>query len=1138
MRKTKIFGSLFLLLLLSLVPLAAQEFRATLQGSVADQSGARIPGASVELTNIGTGAVQTSTANESGLYAFRFLAPGAYRLSATSEGFKTNIVERIELDLGQNQRIDISLELGQVTETVEVTGEVSLIQTDDVSTGATIRSEIKDNLPLKGRSSLFMFTLAPGVVNNRYGEDTRPNDTITNVLFSANGSPVASGDVAVDGAVNTVNVNRGVNIAQWVPAVDAVGEFKLQTGILPAEFGRAAGSFMNIVIKSGTNELHGSFYNYFRNSALDANNFFARGQGRELPAFGANTFGVTAGGPIVKNRTFGFFSYEGAREGNGLNRRATVPTPLMRQGDFSEVSNPLFDPFSVEMVNGVPTRSRFVNNVIPASRLDPVGRNAVGFFPDQNTTPPNPNQPWVNNFTFSDTWPRNYNAFIGKGDHRFSDNWTMFARVNRGTGTLIFPHEFDGIASPGRNVVDRPNLGASIGNTILMNPRTTFDVRFGYVWGTEDRLPFSDGFDLTSLGFSQQFAGMAQRAAFPQMRFTGFQGLSTTDWQTNPGHTWTLQPSVSMMRGAHLIKMGVEGRLIYGNFFINPQPSGAFNFSNAWTNGPRADQPAATAGFPIASLLVGLGSGSIRQSTGVSILNKYWSGYIQDDWKITSKLTMNLGLRYEFETPRTERFDRATRGFCFSCTSPIDSAVPGLDLRGGLNFVGQDGNPRGIYNPDRNNWSPRIGLAYRLFPKTVIRTGYGLYYIPVIGSVESPGFDAQTPWVTSTDGITPLNTLSNPFPEGHLPITGSSQGLATLLGQNIRFVEPTDRTPQFHTWTFNIQQALPGQAVLEVGYTGSRGIQLATDQSETGFAENINQLPDNLLSFGPVLNQQVENPFFGVIDSGPLSGRTVQRKQLLRPYPHFLNVTRVNPAYGNSVYHSLQTKYQKRMADGLTALVAYTFSKNIGDITPAQNNYNRQAERSVAEFDVPHRLTLTFAYQLPIGRNGKFLKNINPVADHIIGGWQISAFNTYQSGFPLTFGVQQSTIFGIGEGAQRPNVVGDPSAGVSGVPHVERLNRYFNTEAFAQPANFTFGNLGTRVGSIRGPGMNNWNMTLSKKFSVKEIMQIELRAASFNMLNQPVFGGPNTTFGAGPFGAIGSQANLPRQTELMLRITY
>ncbi len=366
---------------LSLAPLMAQEFRATLQGSVADQSDARIPGAQVTLTNTGTGVVQTTSANESGLYVFQFLAPGAYRLEATSEGFKTNVVDNIQLSVGQNQRVDISLELGAVTETVEVTTELNLIQTDEVSTGATIRAEIKDNLPIKGRSSLTMFSLAPGVVNNRFGEDTRPNDTITNVLFSANGSPVASGDVAVDGAVNTVNVNRDVNISQWVPAVDAVGEFKLQTGILPAEFGRAAGSFMNIVIKSGTNELHGSLYEYFRNSALDANNFFARGQGQDLAAFGANTFGVTVGAPIVKNRTFGFFSYEGAREGNGLNRRATVPTSLMRAGDFSEVNRPLYDPFSVEMVNGAPTRTGFANNVIPPLSSTRSAATSVGFLP-------------------------------------------------------------------------------------------------------------------------------------------------------------------------------------------------------------------------------------------------------------------------------------------------------------------------------------------------------------------------------------------------------------------------------------------------------------------------------------------------------------------------------------------------------------------------------------------------------------------------------------------------------------------------------------------------------------------------------------------------------------------------------------
>lgn len=1115
---------------------SAQDFRATVQGTVTDNTGGAIPGANITLFNTETGVENRASTDASGLYIFQFLQPGRYRLSATSDGFKTYVQDGLILSLGQNQRVDMTLELGAVTETIEVSGDVSLIQTEESSQGAVIDAAIKDNLPLKGRSSLFMFTLAPGVVNSRYGEDTRPNDTITNIQFSANGSPVASGDVSVDGTINTVNVNRAVSISQWVPSVDAVREFKLQTGVMPAEYGRSGGSFSTMVIKSGTNQLHGSFYHYLRNAALDANTYFGRGQGQDLAAFGANTYGATVGGPIIKNKSFFFFSYEGAREGNAVNVRRSVPTALMRRGDFTELGSRLiYDPASVVTVNGVSTRNVFTNNIIPQASQDPVGRNILTYYPDANTTPPNSSQPWVNNFTFSGKWPRNYDAYVGKVDHRFNDSWNMYVRYNQGTGKLIFPHEFDGIASPGRNNVDRPHQGLAVGNTFVINPKTTMDIRLGYSWGKEQGRPFSEGFDLASLGFSQGFANSVQSTAFPRISASGFINLATSPYIEQPGYTWALQPSASLVRGKHLIKIGFEGRLLYGNFFANATPAGNFSFSNSWTNGPSATQPSSASGFPIASMLVGMGSGSIPFSQGVSILNKYWAGYVQDDYKITSKLTFNLGLRYSYETPRTERYDRATRQFCYTCDSPLN--VPGMDLKGGLTFVGIGDNPRGIYEADKNNFAPRIGLAYRVRNNLVVRTGYALYYIPVIGSVLSPGFDADTPWVTSQDGVTPLNRLANPFPGGHLPITGSSQGLLTRVGQSVSFVEPQDQTPMFHTWTFNVQRSFAGQGLVELAYVGSRGHHLATDQAQSGRSENINQLAPQYLAMGAALNESVTNPFFGVIGSGPLAGRTVQRKQLLRPFPQFLDINRPTPAFGNSTYHSLQAKYQKRMTNGLTALVSYTWSKAMSDMFTPQNNYDRRAERAVSSFDATHRLTTTFAYELPFGNGRKYLTNLNGAADVILGGWQISMFNTFQSGFPLAFSNSPSTIFGIGEGTQRPNLVGDPSAGISGGIG-DRLDGYFNTDAFAVPANFTYGNLSPRVSSLRTPGMNNANLTLSKKVKIGERAEVEVRAASYNLLNHPVFSGPNTTLGNVGFGTISNTANLPRQTEFMLRITY
>ncbi|MGH9659777.1 MAG: hypothetical protein ACRD96_14605, partial [Bryobacteraceae bacterium] len=367
-----------------------------------------------------------------------------------------------------------------------------VVQTESTALGQVLRQKVIDTLPLKGHSSLFMFTLATGVVNNRYGEDTRPNDTITNVLFSANGSPVASGDVSVDGVANTVNVNRGVNISQWVPATDAIAEFKLVMGTLPAEYGRTGGSFMNIVIKSGTNELHGSLYEYFRNNVLDANQFFPRGQGRQLAGYGSNTYGVSAGGPIWRNRTFFFVNYEGSKEGNAWSQTSAVPTARMRAGDFTEFSGVVYNPLSVRTVDGVPMRDPFPGKIIPQSMQDPVGRNLLRFYPEPTNAGPIAATPWVQNFNASGKWPRDYSAYTVKVDHHIGSRHQMFARMNYGTSHLIFPPQFDGIATPGSNNVNRPHFGIALNDTFLINPSTTFDVRLGYARGKEKRRPWSD----------------------------------------------------------------------------------------------------------------------------------------------------------------------------------------------------------------------------------------------------------------------------------------------------------------------------------------------------------------------------------------------------------------------------------------------------------------------------------------------------------------------------------------------------------------------------------------------------------------------------------------------------------------------
>ncbi|MBL8292817.1 MAG: TonB-dependent receptor [Bryobacterales bacterium] len=1119
-----------------------QDFRSTLQGTVTDPTQGLVAGASVTLKNVDTALERTATTDNNGFYIFQFQPPGNYELSVKAAGFRTAVKQGIVLALTQTLREDVTLQLGDTAETVSVVADVAVVETDSAALGTAIRQEIRDNLPLKGRSSLFMFTLTPGVVNNRYGEDTRPNDTITNIFFSANGAPVAATDVFVDGAANTVNVNRGVNISQWVPAVDSIAEFKLEMGTVSAEYGRSGGSVTNMVIKSGTNSLHGTLYEFFRNSALDANGYFARGQGRSLAAFGANTYGFTLGGPVYipkvfdgRNRTFWFTSFEGAREGNGIDNLLSVPTAKMRTGDFSEVSQTLYDPFSVSSASGTPTRTPFAGNIVPANRQDPVAQKIMTFWPTPNRSGPNAAQPWVQNYGFSGKWPRNYDMFVTKIDHRFSTAWNTFFRLNKGNGLLVFPFDFNGVATAGRNVVNRPNFGISWGNTFLLNSRTTFDVRLGYAYGKEDNVPWSDGFDLASLGFPAQYTRLVQGQAFPTIGVTGFTGLANSPLIQDVGRTYVLQSNVSQQRGKHIVKVGADLRLLYGNFFRNTNPSGSFSYSNAWSNGPSALTPAGNTGFPMASMLMGLGGGSLANNTGVSILNKYYGFFIQDDYRVTPKLTLNLGLRYEYETPRTERYDRATRGFDRSAASPL--RAPGLNLLGGLVYASQNGLPRGIYDPDRNNFAPRIGFAYSVTNKTILRGGYALHYIPVVGSVDPVGYSATTAMVTSQDGFTPRDRLSNPFPAGLAAITGNSSGLATLVGQGISFVEPNDKMPMLHTWNLNIQREVFSKSLFQMGYVGSRGIHITSDP-QVGISENINQVPSEALSLGRSLLEAVPNPFRGVIASGPLAGATVQRQQLLRPFPQFLDITRNVPAFGSTTYHSLQMKFEQRMWRGLTTLISYTLSKNIGDIGPYQNNYNRRLDRAVTAFDVPHRLTVTTSWDVPIGKGRAVLGNTSKLVDLMIGQWNISSFSTFQSGFPLSFGVNQNTLFLAGAGGQRPNVTGDPMAGISGSIS-DRLGAYFNTAAFAQPADFTFGNVGQRVPWMRSPGMNNINLTLTKQFAVTERVKVNLRASSFNLANHPVFAGPNTTFGAlGAFGRISAQANMSRQTELVLRVIF
>jgi len=1131
---------LLTVLFLAASVMVAQEFRATLEGTVTDPNQAVVPGAQLTLHNVETSVDRQATTSGDGHYLFQFVSPGKYSLSTTAPGFRTDKRDEVQVNLGDTVRLDIQLVIGTANESIIVSANAMTVATDSSSLGALVRQDIVENLPLKGHGTLLMFELSAGVVSPLFPDDVRAIDQMHSVQYTSNGSPLGTGDVSVDGVSDMADVNRGYYIASYMPSSDSIAEFKMQTGTLPAEYGRSSGSISNILTKSGTNDLHGTMYESMRNSALDANSFFNNVSGTPLAVYRQNYFGFTVGGPVWlpkvyngKNKTFFFMSYEGLRATSAFGGgRLNVPTAQMRTGDFSQVSTPIYDPYSVQPVNGVQTRTPLPGNIIPTSELDPVAKNVMQYWPSPNVSSSTSN-PWVGDYSSGGgAFPSGYDFFNLKFDQIISPKQQIFVRANFGPGSLWNPYDFPGLAAPGRYQNKRPNQGATINDTYVFSPTVAAALRVGYQRTNNTTTPYSNGFDVGSLGFPSSFLKATQAADFPSFSFNdGMESLGQSGFANNPGQGISTEDQITVSRGKHMLKAGVDVRNLRGSQLNNSTPAGTFAFNSNQTGGPNAATP--SGGFALASMLLGFGSsGSVLTAPSISWQQVYYGFYVQDDFRVSPKLTLNIGLRWEHESPRTERFDRQVVGFAYNLPTGIQ--VPGYTLNGGLMYPGKNGGTRGMYNPDMHNYSPRLGFAYSLNSKTVIRGGYSLMYIPIPTTQITTGYSITSPWVTSLDGgITVNNKLSNPLPNGPLPVTGSSSGLLTNLGQAISFADPGDTPPAFHNWHINVQRALPSSGLITIAYVGSRSIHLLA-----GSNVNINQVPVQDFALGSALTQTVANPFYGIFTAGSYTGTTIQQAQLLRPYPQFAGITRVTPGYGNAHYDALEFTYEKAMGLGLSGVAAFTWSKNLTDVFSAgnspQNFYDRSTERGLADYDAPTRFSLALNWNIPLGRGRAFLHNMSRPLDEILGGWQFSTSEVFQDGTAAAFSVTGGTYF---SDAIRPIVVGDPSQAVSGGIE-SRLTHYFNTAAFSRPANFTMGNVAPRIGSVRAPGMNNINLALGKTFEIYERVKAELRATAYNLPNHPVFSGPGTTVGSSSFGIISGQSNSSRQVEVAMKVRF
>lgn len=1114
----------------------AQTSTGTITGTITDSTGAVVPSAKVVITNAGTNAKIEVASNEEGNYTAPLLPPGAYGVSVMAQGFKSFEQSGIQLRVQQQARVNIILQVGGVSESVSVTADAAVVEATTSSIGKVVDNKRIMELPLNTRNVYSLVNLTPGVTGGI-------GNAHNGVSYSVNGARGGTFDVLVDGssaAFPTVNGFAGLSV---FPSVDAVAEFKMQAQNFSAEFGRSITSVLNLVYKSGSNDFHGTAYEFLRNSVLDANNFFANGRGTPLASFKRNQFGGMVSGPVIKNRTFFMGAFEALRERSFAERLTTVPTERERTGDFSQTRSSatqvigIYDPMTTRAnPNGTGSiRDLFPGNAIPSTRFDPVARNTMAYYPKAN-------QPGDaigrNNFYNSGAAAINTTNADIRGDHNLSDRQRIFGRFSYrrsyNSPPQLFPGEL-GIAE-GRVINNDFGRNAVVDYTNTLTPTTLLNLRLSFA---RNRFLFDNqglGFVPSSLGLPRSLDTAVDRYMFPRFDVSTQTSLGGSDHRQSGFNNYGLAGSYSKIMGKHSLKAGYEGRMLRINVW-EARAAGTFSFNAGMTQGPNPTAASAAAGFGFASFLLGTGAGGnfYQNWKNVAAQSFYNAFYIQDDWRITRKLTLNLGVRYDFDTPRTERYNRLS-WFDPSLRSPLADRVPGFpNLTGGLRFVGVDGNDRTQFDGDFNNIAPRLGFAYQLNEKTAIRGAFAQLYGPSTlsaqGTVGPYGFRVETPWVASLDNITPLNLLRNPFPEGFKPVPGSSQGALTAIGSNLDAPLSNTNTPYTLQYNFTIQRELPGAVLLETAFVGNRGRQLSRG-GEGGFT--INQVDSRFLSLGNSLNQLVDNPFFG-FGTGVLANRQVSRAQLLRPFPQFGSIYPLFSQGATSDYNSLQVTFSKRYAKGVVFEGSYVWAKTIDEGTSYQDSTNALASRAVSGVDVPHRFIFSGVYELPLGRGRRFGGGMSRLLDLAIGGWQMNGIVNIQSGSALGIGANNTA--GIFNEAIRANTNG--TSPVINVPARQRLDKWFDTSPFSQPLPFTLGNVSPLIANLRNHYINNVDLSVFKQFQILEKLKLQFRAEAFNAFNRVRFASPNTSVtGGANFGRVTTQSNDPRQLQFGMKLIW
>lgn len=1140
----------------------AQTFFGTVVGTVTDASGGSMADAKATLINLGTGDRRTMQTDASGNYQFVNIPPGQYKLELEKSGFRRYVRDPITVEVQNTVRLDFAMQVGDVTQTVEVSAAAPLLQTESASLGQVVEARKVLEMPLNGRNVFSLVALVPGVVpGGQSGTAPTGQNPFAWANFQIGGGQANQSASFIDGAP----VNAGyVNITALVPTQDAIQEFKVQTNSMGPEFGRFAGGVINLTTKSGTNSFHGSAYEFLRNRELNANTFFNNRAGVRRPAFSQNQYGVNVGGPVRKDKTFFFGSYEGFRLRQGSSYVFSVPTDPMRNGDFSAAraangnAQTIFDPLTTcgrlnnpacGTANGaeVISRTPFAGNIIPVSRIDPAAKTLTSLWGRATSAGTGPAA--VNNFTANASVGGDQNQYNARVDHTLSDKQRIFGRYTNWDNINLPIDPYNTKTCVDRCTETIRTQQIVFGDTITLKPTLFLDLRLSALRFVYDRFSLTKGFDLTSLGWPGSLNNQVAVRVAPLPLVTGYNGVLGTNGTgstiVSRQDVWAINPGMTKIWGKHTLKFGGEWRRLTHNYYQQNNPSGSFNFDALMTSAnPFA---AGTTGNGFASYLLGMGNGGgLTHNAFVAGQLMYRGYYFGDQYQVTSKLTFNYGIRWEQMGPWSERYDRLV--------TLLPDATNELSGRGGLNFKGRFGLVNSPDNSTRNNakfrnlLAPRFGLAYRLNQKTVIRAGYGLFYLPNdVSFWTAPNLDISnaytTPYLGTVDGsLTPADRLSNPFPQGIVQAPGRAANIQRLFyGQGVTGTLFNDPRAGMQQWNISMQRELAGGMALDVAWAASKGTHLP------GPNQILNQLPEQFLAQGATLQQQVANPFRDQVLFGTLAQPNVARGQLLRPFPQYTAFNIASPQNRNSIYHSAQVKLEKRFGNGASILASYTFAKLISDTdtltawlepgggTSVQNNYNIKAEKSVAFYDVPQRAVISYIMDLPLGKGKKFLGSASRGANMVVGGWGFNGVTTFQSGNPLPMVMAVNTTNSFG-GGQRPNSTGQ-TAKLEGSAQ-DRVGRWFDTGAFTTTPAFTFGNVARSLTRVRSHGIANYDFTIFKNTQLTERFGLQFRTEVFNLFNRVQFGYPGTALGNPQFGVISGQGNTPRLVQLALRLNF